>query len=253
MGNYENSKQLNLSDPDKSKLALELCWDSYEREFERINQIERKSETLLGFTGIVTSIFFSGITLLIRDYSEFSLLSKVLFIVFLLLILLFLSFSIINATKVIAVGEYKFSYLNHNDVYDWPNINIENIKEEQIISLIKSIDNQSDIANKKASHLIKSQKWFRNSIIILIIASLLISFSFIFDSRNDETLSTPTCDVLYQIQIMSPTLQNSNSIKTIASTSTMLTDQTKTPSPIKSTTLTPTQSQTKEIFNTSMP
>jgi hypothetical protein len=72
--------------------------------------------------------------------------------------------TIILAIKVVAVGEYRFSYPSANDIFELANKPLHDVKKERVSSLFSSFSQNNRVINRKATFLKGAQLWFRNSI-----------------------------------------------------------------------------------------
>lgn len=229
----------DLKDIEKLEDATGFCTDLLEREEKRLDKIESKAFTLIGITGIAAG-FITGFASIILDQSKITSAGVLKPAVLLyILVAISLMWTIYLAVKVVAVGEYRFTYPSANDIFKLSDSPLHDVKQEHVLSLFYSFAKNQQLINRKATFLNGSQLWFRNSIFLLLILSLLIAGYTLFKPYNQPAgVLSPTVTVAVQQPIL-PT-----STPTLTSTLTRVV-QTYTPFNKTQITLQPTPSFTK--------
>jgi hypothetical protein len=155
--------------------ALEYCDALLEREDDRSDKIESKAFTLIGITGIATA-FITGFAGLLLDREKLALapiliLAAALYI----LVVLALMFTIYLAVKVVTVGDYVFTYPSANDILELSKASLQYVKRERAASLFYSFTQNQQVVNRKATYLGGAQLWFRNSVVLLLVLTILLA------------------------------------------------------------------------------
>jgi len=160
--------------------SLSYCKEMLDSENRRGEKIEKKASSLLGVTGISTA-FITGVMSLISD-NQIPILFWLILVQY-ILIVLSLTLTVLLASRVIIVGEYKYAYPDISDVLRIGSQNLEKVKIERISSYLYCYANNYKIHNSKASYLIGAQSWFRNTIILFLLLGLSLTLS-IQQNRN---------------------------------------------------------------------
>jgi hypothetical protein len=165
----------DLRDKEKLDDAIEYCGSLLKREEDRSDKIESKAFTLIGITGIATG-FITGFAGLLLDRGKITSTwvlkpAAVLYI----LVVISLMWTIYLAVKVVIVGDYRFTYPSANDIFDLSNATLNHVKRERAASLFYSFAQNVQVVNRKATYLGGAQLWFRNSIVLLLVLTLLLA------------------------------------------------------------------------------
>ena len=159
----------------KSKIdqAVAYAKDEIERLERAGNTVQSKAVTLMGATGISASFILGFSGFLIENFSgreDWSLWLGILFFV-----TLALSF---GATTIFSLKTNTVSAFTYPKLMD-VNILIDKgtlpFKREYLASLLHSARKNRNVVNVKTSYLIFAQKWFRNSVVLLLLLSILLS------------------------------------------------------------------------------
>ena len=164
-----------VDDKDKLDDAVEFCQDLLDREMERADRIEAKAFTLLGITGIGTA-FITGFAALLLDRGKIAS-TPALITAAILFILAAVSFlwTISLATRVVAIGRYRFTRPSANDVFLLSSASLLTVKHERAVSLFHSFAQNVRQVDRKATYLGGAQLWFRNSITLLLILTFFLT------------------------------------------------------------------------------
>jgi len=152
-----------------------------------------------------------------------------------------LMMTILLAMKVVAVREYRFTYPKAIDIFDLSRASLHYVKRERVISLFYSFVKNAQIVNRKATFLAGAQVWLRNSIVLLLVLTLLLALYTPFELFVPKTkVSVPTQqgpNVTLQ-PTLSPavTLQSTHTPTVLSPTNTA---QTTTITPTNTATITP--------------
>ncbi len=165
----------NLMDIEKINDATEYCTSLLEREEKRSYQVESKAFTLIGITGIATGFIIGFASLLLHQDKISSSYVLIPAAILYILVVISLMWTIFLSVKVVTVGEYKYTYPNPNDIFDLLNKDLHHVKRERAASLFFSFVQNHKVVDRKATFLNGSQVWFRNSIILLFLLTLLIA------------------------------------------------------------------------------
>lgn len=204
--------QNQVKDLDAKKLDDALVYSKglLDDESSRGEKLESKAYNLIGVTGI-SAAFITGISSLIpSELQPFHpmLLGTLLFIY--ILIVISLTVTVLLASRVVIVGNYRYSFPDIADVFKMNGQSAIEIKKDRLTTYIYCYAKNNQIHNIKASYLIGSQLWFRNSVVLF----LLLAFTFIpnifystgiYLSQSSAVLSlTPTTAMLTETQTVVP-------------------------------------------------
>lgn len=182
-----------VSDEEKLDDALEYCTGLLKREENRSDKVESKAFTLIGITGIATG-FIIGFAGLLLDRGKIA--SMPVLIVAALLynsVAISLMWTIFLAMKVVTVGAYRFTYPSANDIFMLSDSSLCYVKRERAVSLFYSFVQNVRIVNRKATYLGGAQLWFRNSIILLLVLTLVLALNIVIDALTQAPIiSAPT-------------------------------------------------------------
>jgi hypothetical protein len=171
--------------------ALSYCKELFEEEMKRGGKIENKAYSLIGVTG-VSAAFITGIPKLLPEKTiGFFLWHNISIMVVYILIVISLTFTILLASRVVIVGGYKFAYPDVTDIFNINSQSLLSIKKERLNAYLYCYINNCKIHNIKASFLIGSQIWFRNTIILFLILAFILAPS-IFSDLNGVSQNPPT-------------------------------------------------------------
>jgi hypothetical protein len=165
----------DLRDKEKLDDAIEYCSSLLKREEDRSDKVESKAFTLIGITGIATG-FITGFAGLLLDRDKITSTSVLIPAAALyILVVISLMWTIYLAVKVVIVGDYRFTYPSANDIFDLSNATLNHVKRERAASLFYSFAQNVQVVNRKATYLGGAQLWFRNSIVLLLVLTLLLA------------------------------------------------------------------------------
>lgn len=155
--------------------AVEYCTYLLKREDDREEKIESKAQAIIGFMGIATA-FSLGFADLLLDRAQIGS-TWAMWIVALLYVIVVFSFlwTIFLASKAVDVFGYRFTYPSADSILDLEKESLQEVKRERAASLLRSINQNSEMVRKKATYLGGAQLWFRNSIILLMILMLVFA------------------------------------------------------------------------------
>jgi len=181
-----------LRDKEKLNDALEYCTGLLEREEKRSDKVESKAFTLIGITGIATA-FITGFAGLLLDGGKINsawvlIPSAVLYV----LVVISLMWTIFLAVKVVTIGDYWFTYPSANDILKLSTASLNYVRRERAASLFYSLAQNCRVVNRKATFLGGAQLWFRNSIVLLLIVSLLLAMCAFLMPAPVSGVVTPT-------------------------------------------------------------
>lgn len=225
--------------------ALAYCKELFADEMQRGEKIESKAYNLIGVTGI-SAAFITGISKLLPDKTvEVFPWQNISLMVIYILIVISLTITILLASKVVIVGGYKFAYPDFADIFNINSRSLNTLKKERLNDYLYCYINNYKIHNIKASFLIGSQLWFRNTVILfLMLAFILTPSIFISLSDNHQISQTPT--FIVNSDTPTPITPRASSTYTPYQTST----QQVSPSISITTTMTMTATQTPSAIQT---
>lgn len=149
---------------EQLKSILDNFYASQNEENNRLDKIEAKANSLLGFTGIAATLVL-GISAISDESNLISLILRVAVgICFLVSILL-----AIQATQI---GRYQFARPNIDNLWDFTNKSDKFVWQEQAYDILYSYLINRHWINDKASLVIGAQIWLRNAIILLLVLSI---------------------------------------------------------------------------------
>jgi hypothetical protein len=168
------AKFSGLVDGAKIDDAVDYCSGLLKREEERSDKIESKAFTLIGITGIAAG-FITGFASLLLDRGKMAFVPALVVAVLLyIFVVVSLMMTIFLAVKVVTVLDYRFTYPSANDVFELPKLPLADVKIERAASLFYSFSRNVRVVNRKATYLGGAQLWFRNSIVLLLLLTLLL-------------------------------------------------------------------------------
>jgi hypothetical protein len=177
---------------DKLDDAIEYCSDCLDREDDRSDKIESKAFTLVGITGIATG-FITGFAGLLLDQDKMTdgwiLVPAVILYI---LVVISLMWTIYLAVKVVTVGDYKFTYPAAQDILEIGDTSPRTFKREYVASLFYSFARNQQVVNRKATYLGGAQLWFRNSVVLLLVLTLLLGLYAPFSSSSTGVQPSPS-------------------------------------------------------------
>jgi hypothetical protein len=204
----------NLTDKEKLNDAMEYCTILMEREEKRSDKIESKAFTLIGITGTATGFIIGFASLLLgldKIPSSWALLPVSALYV---LVVISLIWTIFLSVNVVLVGAYTYTYPSANDIFDLANTSLQSVQKERIASLFFSFSQNHRVVNRKATYLNGSQLWFRNSMGLLLVLTLLLAV------YAPLKMDVPVNDILSIPMTATYTLKPTE-VTTITSTSTL--------------------------------
>jgi hypothetical protein len=208
----------DLHEVEKLEDAMVYCTNLLEREDKRLDKIESKAFTLIGITGIAAG-FITGFASIILDQNKFAsawiLVPAVLLYI---LVVISLMLTILLAVKVVAVGEYKFTYPSANDIFELSVKPLNDVKADRVSTLFFCFSQNNQIVDRKATFLNGSQRWFRNSILLLLSISILIASYTLFKQCylvNVVLSPTVTATVQQSILPINPPILTSTSTQLV--------------------------------------
>jgi hypothetical protein len=181
-----------LQDKEKLDDAIEYCAGLLKREEERSDKVESKAFTLIGITGIATAFITAFAGLLLDQGKIASTPVLVAAAVLYILVVISLMLTIFLAMKVVTVGAYRFTYPGANDIFRLSDASLHYVKRERVVSLFYSFTQNVQVVNRKATYLGGAQLWFRNSIMSLLVLTLLLAIYTPFQSPTPTGVSVPT-------------------------------------------------------------
>jgi hypothetical protein len=192
--------------------ALSYSKELLDAESARGDKIESKAYTLIGVTS-VSAAFITGVSSLLPEKIQ-PIFPTLLFFLFFLFVLIVISFTltILLASQVVIVGEYKYVTPDIADVFKMNDESLIDTKRERLSTYIYSYAKNSQIHDIKASFLIGSQLWFRNAVVLFLMFAFVLAIT-IFSSPNFSNSATPTPIVTATSTItITPTLSSTPTI-----------------------------------------
>jgi len=194
----------SLKDDKKLDEAVEYCSSLLKRENDRSDKVESKAFILIGITGIIATGFITGFASLLLDRNKVtstwvSIPAAVLYI----LVVISLMWTIFLAMKVVAISDYRFSSPSANDIFRLADASLGYVKRERAASLFYSFAQNNRVVNRKATYLGGAQLWFRNSIILLLVLTLILAIYVPFQALSTVTqIPAPTTVPTATIQLV---------------------------------------------------
>lgn len=224
--------------------ALEYCGELLTREDDRSDKIESKAFRFIGITGIAAG-FIAGFPALLLDREKLALIPVLLVVAGLYVpVVLSLMFTIYLAVKVVTVGDYVFTYPSASDIFELSEASLQYVKRKRAASLFYSFAQNHGVANRKATYLGGAQLWFRNSVVLLLVLTLLLAlYTPLKSSAPAPGVSMPTVGLTVTVQ---PTATPNNTLQptltptVVVPTDTQIAVPTATVLPSPTITLTPT-------------
>ena len=180
--------------------ALSFSKGLLDEESARGDKIEGKAYNLISVSGISVA-FITGIyTLLPKDAPATFSMALIGLLVIYFFIVISLTLTVLLASKVIIVGEYKYSSPNIEDVFSMGSQPLLETKKDRLSTYIYSYAKNSQIHNTKGSYLIGAQLWFRNSVILFLILALVLILNFIIGATINSQIVVTGTPTLLQTQ-----------------------------------------------------
>lgn len=215
-----------MNEDDKLDYAIEYSETLFNREENRRETIETKASTLLGVTGLATT-FVTGVVGIYPD-KIFTMPTGILFaITFLYILIVFsLIMTILLAYHTIIVGRYLFTYPSIDDLLKLPAATLVEVKRERLSSIYYSYEKNTENINLKASYVIGSQLWFRNSMVLLLLLALVLAIVIPAVGKSQQDL------LPLQTPSLTTNVPTENIISTVTTTPMEKLLLTSTPKPI---------------------
>jgi hypothetical protein len=226
-----------LQDLDDKKIddALNYSRDLFVEESQRGEKIESKAFNLIGVTGISVA-FVTGISSLIPK-GEQSLPWLILLAILFITIVFSLTFTILLAFKVIAVGKYKYTSPSINNVQKMATQKLIEAKRDRLFDYIYCCEKNREMHNEKASYLIGAQLWFRNSVVSFLVLAFILT-PILFVKTNDASNAMITQISIQNIEINGRLVDPTNTPKSFTTLNTYTPTLTFVPTKTQSISLT---------------
>jgi hypothetical protein len=169
---------MKTEEKDKIEETLEYCEDLLNSEEERKKTLESKATTLTGITGLASSVIFGFAGFIFDKIKNLNLLLLFFVTVFYIILSIYVSRSIYYS--IMALRPEKYVHPDANDIFLLSDKSIGEVRKERAISSFYSYVRNIEINNKKGTLLLKAQKYFRNSVIILALISLILGLHVFF-------------------------------------------------------------------------
>jgi len=182
----------DLTDEEKLDDAIEYCDNLLKREEGRSDKIESKAFTLIGITGIATGFIIGFAGLLLDRDKITSICVSVPAAALYILVVISLMWTIYLAVKVVTIGDYIFTYPSANDIFELSSASLHNVRLERVASLFYSFAQNHRVVNRKATFLGGAQLWFRNSVGLLLVLTLVLAIYVPFAPPASSGVSIPT-------------------------------------------------------------
>lgn len=142
-------------------------------EETRIDNVESKSTTIIGASGLIATFVFGIVGL--YQKSPVTINRAVLVVAGFLVLasLILLLFTILFSLRVRGIKKYWYPS-NIDSILDGMTLTIEDIRKERLIDLVGSLTNNFEITNEKVDDLRVSQKLFFGAVTLVILDALMI-------------------------------------------------------------------------------
>jgi hypothetical protein len=154
--------------------ALLFCSELMANEERRRETIESKGTTLVGIAGISTA-FITGFGALLLDRSKISdptVLTIVAILYTLVDVCLLLSF--VHAAHSVNVRKFWVAKPRAEDIFGLADHSLIKARMDRVASLYVSYVRNCSENDRKATFVIAAQNWYRNAIVLLLLAGVLL-------------------------------------------------------------------------------
>lgn len=168
---YEKLKGDNIS---TQKIVLSYVKKQIDEEKDRQKNVESKSTTLLGFTGIMASFIITYSKFL---YDMINVLNNASFLIQIILYIctvLALLKTIISSLDALIVTKYE-SWFHHENIYEFQTYEDIKIIKNWITTLVYSYLKKRDKINEQVTSLKNAQQYFACTIFLFLTNSVLMS------------------------------------------------------------------------------
>lgn len=163
-------------DSDHSEEVLNVAINAFERQSERIQTIETKASSLMGFTGAGLALG-SSLALFMMDASRQPdhLLLNLARVLFVLMLASYVC-AIVLANRVIAVNRYRITAPTTDHVTTANQHTVPELRALRSAALLYSERCNDLVAREKATYLIGAQLWFHNALFMLVLLAGFLAF-----------------------------------------------------------------------------
>jgi hypothetical protein len=180
----------DLSEKLKLRDAIEYCTGLLQREEVREGIVESKAFSLIGNTTItVTLVIGLGGLLGNLAMNKFDLTVTVLAVFYFFVVLSFV-ITILLALNVVKTETS--AYPGANDIFDLVKKSLPIVQLERAASLFQSFRANHKVVDRKAQYLTCAQVWFRNSVVLLVLAAALLFIYALSGVPHGTVPHTPT-------------------------------------------------------------
>jgi len=168
---YTKLKGDNLS---AQKIVLSYVKKQIDEEKDRQKNVESKSTTLLGFTGIMASFIITYGKFLYDLIDMFNNASFLIQIILYICTVFSLLITIISSLDALIVTKYD-SWFHHENIYEFQTYEDIEIIKNWITTLVYSYMKKRDKINEQVTSLKKAQQYFAYTTFLFLTNSVLMS------------------------------------------------------------------------------
>lgn len=147
----------------------------YEHDEKRLQAIESKVLSIIGQSGLIISLLSLSLNL-VKEASDRSIALTDLLIACYVAALIFYVWSIVEATKVLAINNFKYQTGSTKTVSK-NHQRRDEFREEEIRDLIRNIGVNRQLTNDKGTHLLRARSSFRTALIITAVFGSLMAIA----------------------------------------------------------------------------
>lgn len=174
----------NINSSDKSVLDASLTYikELFSREEQRRKSTESKANTLLGFSGLTSSLILGLGKFLFDLRAILPLPSLVILILMYVAVVAVLIYTIRYSLKSLQVTAYCDAH--PMDIYEFQSDTLIAVTRKWITNLLIAYHRNSQQTNEKVTNLTKAQKSFAIGIGLLLFLAIFISFNLFFPIQD---------------------------------------------------------------------
>lgn len=150
--------------------AIKYLENQLNSEEDRKATIESKAISLLGFSGIVTTLMLDLLSVIekLSIYTKFVVMAGSLYLLM----------ATILSLEAVRVGKFAFTQPAISNVLDFVDkrSSSSRLLHQQSVDLLQAYLSNRHVINAKATYVSVAQKWFRNAVVLFIIGQVIVLF-----------------------------------------------------------------------------
>ena len=173
----ELAKLLDSNVPDHIDFNIDYLRVLFNGGLDRNNEVERKAALLVSASGIAAAIltalagFLINFPAMLPDWSRYGVL------VFYILLAFTFFVSVWKSMRVLLVGIIAYPGVSYSTLIEGQQLSTLGYKKRHIADLFVAYSRNNKTTSELVNHLAAAQKWFRTSVILLILTGLFVALA----------------------------------------------------------------------------